>query len=393
VIRFIPDTWLDAVMRPIAMAAPDAAVYIEIMAPDFRFVFILVAALALGIVHWRGPWQLSPTVKLFAFVAAAFIPWLATSGNGRYFIPVLLMAGPVAVALIYRLPVTRELRCLLAVLAVALQGGAVYLANPWHNWGWATWRNSPAFALELDSQAKSTAPTYVTLAGISYSLIAPRFPEAARWTNVSGLSPGGNSPDAPRVQRFLAEASELKLLVPILSSGQTPEGLPNADARSALNEFLSPHRLSLQDPSNCRLLRSRGLAEIALRNLEQFDARTVDKFGFWACELKYPVDLPQVPPPAKNLRVEAAFEKLEKTCPRIFHGGATAVRIPEGSLRVYSGSDTKAYVLSDGRVLYKYYRSLNSVLLGSVDEVLGDGFKMDCNAIRGRSGLPWERGI
>ena len=306
-IRFIPDTWINAILRPIAMAAPDAAVYIEIMAPDFRFVFITLAAVVLGLVHLRAPWHWSPTVKVLTFVAVAFIPWLATSGNGRYFIPVLLLAGPLAIALIYRLPGTRGLRGALAVLAVVLQGGAVYLANPWHNWGWATWRNSPAFAVDLDAQAKSTAPTYVTLAGISYSLIAPRFPEAARWTNISGLSPGGGSPDAPRVQRFLGEASDLKLLVPILSSSQTAEGLPNAEAQSALNDFLSPHRLSLQDPSSCRFLRSRSMAEIALRKLEEFDRTTVDRFGFWVCDLKYPVDAPKVAPqsrgPARRCRV------------------------------------------------------------------------------------------
>ena len=40
-MRFQPDTWLEALLRPVAMAAADANVYVEIMAPDFRFVFVL----------------------------------------------------------------------------------------------------------------------------------------------------------------------------------------------------------------------------------------------------------------------------------------------------------------------------------------------------------------
>ena len=37
-IRFLADTWRDALLRPVAMAAPNSSVYIEIAAPDFRFI-------------------------------------------------------------------------------------------------------------------------------------------------------------------------------------------------------------------------------------------------------------------------------------------------------------------------------------------------------------------
>ena len=33
-IRFLADTWRDAILRPVAMAAPNSSVYIEIAAPD-----------------------------------------------------------------------------------------------------------------------------------------------------------------------------------------------------------------------------------------------------------------------------------------------------------------------------------------------------------------------
>ena len=45
-VRFEPDTLYEALLRPVAMAAPDANVYVEIMAPDLRFIFVL-ALLAL----------------------------------------------------------------------------------------------------------------------------------------------------------------------------------------------------------------------------------------------------------------------------------------------------------------------------------------------------------
>ena len=62
-------------------------------------------------------------------------------------------------------------------------------------------------------------------------------------------------------------------------------------------------------------------------------------------------------------------------------------------MRSYPGSDTKAYVMDDGNVMYKYLRALNAVDVGTVAAVLDDRFRMDCDNIRGRSGLPWERQI
>src|SRR5688572_17858799 len=106
-IRFMPDTWRDAILRPIAMAAPDSGVYIEIMAPDLRFAMIGLLLLIWTMVIWRVKWRPTPTLMLLVFVVTAFVPWLATTGNGRYFIPILLAAGPLCIALIYHLPYTK----------------------------------------------------------------------------------------------------------------------------------------------------------------------------------------------------------------------------------------------------------------------------------------------
>ena len=38
-----------------------------------------------------------------------------------------------------------------------------------------------------------------------------------------------------------------------------------------------------------------------------------------------------------------------------------------------------------------FWRALNPENIGTLGSVSAPGFKMDCNTIRGRSGLPWER--
>lgn len=52
-IRFLPDTWRDWVLRPLAMAAPDSWVYTEVSAPDFRFAAATLFAALLLATWWH----------------------------------------------------------------------------------------------------------------------------------------------------------------------------------------------------------------------------------------------------------------------------------------------------------------------------------------------------
>ncbi len=102
-IRFLADTWRDAILRPVAMAAPNSSVYIEIAAPDFRFAIALVLAVLILISTRKTklrPKGWLPPLALFALVFLSFIPWMQTTGNGRYFMPYLILIGPLCIALI-----------------------------------------------------------------------------------------------------------------------------------------------------------------------------------------------------------------------------------------------------------------------------------------------------
>jgi hypothetical protein len=394
VIRFLPDTLRDAIMRPFAMGAPDAGVYVEIMAPDVRFGVIAILALISVAVSWRSRSRLSPAGLLLVWVAAAFVIWLMTTGNGRYFVPVLIAAGPLCIALVYGLPASRGFRLALAVTVVSLQAVVVSQATPWGSWGLAPWSDAPFFDVTLDREALTIPSTYVTITNISYSLIAPRFPPSSRWVNISALPIASDrSPDVIRMQAILASSKSLKLIVPSVPDFMDKQGLPTKPLRNTINSMLGGQRLALSPNSQCRLLRSRGLASEAIKDLDTGKPETMAKFGFWVCPLEYPVPLP-APDPAVNARARQVFELIENRCPRFFQPGQTsAIRLQDGWMRVYPQSDMKLYLLDDGQVLYKYVRALNPVLIGSVDEVLSGRLETDCNAIRGRVGLPWEREI
>src|SRR5207253_11002644 len=124
------------------------------------------------------------------------------------------------------------------------------------------------------------------------------------------------------------------------------------------------------------------------------ESEKAKKLGFWACPLKYNASLTAPTLEQRAGHFEAVFQKLEASCPRFFAPGQEAsMVIRGGEMRNYSQAEMKAYVLDSGDVLYKYYRAFSPVRIGTIEDVLSGKAQVDCNNIRGRSGLPWEREI
>lgn len=398
-IRFMPDSWREILLRPVAMAAPDAGVYIEIMAPDLRFVFILVLLALFGILSVRrraSGRSARPALLLAAAVAVAFVPWMATTGNGRYFIATLLAAGPLCLALAWLLPITRGARLATGLILLALQGFAVHESSPWDAWGLGRWDKAPYFQVDLPADLTGQAYTVVTKSTISYSLLAPQFHAESRWMSLANAPTGNTAPDARRAQAFLARSTpgRLILLVPFVPGTQTPQGLPNDEVSAVLDEQLKYHRLSLTQPRSCRFLRSDGLVAMTLRREAQADTRSREQIGFWVCHLTHDGRGGDVEQEAAPARFEAVFRRLEADCPRFFAPGQTgALGLADGEVRTYPQSEMKVYVMDGGDVFYKYYRAFNPVKVGSIAGILAGTSKVDCSNIRGRTGLPWERQI
>ncbi len=396
-IRFLPDTWRDALLRPIAMAAPDGHVYVEIMAPDLRFVFILLLIATLAVfLLWRrrGPVPVKPVALLLGGTALAFFPWMLTTGNGRYFIPFLLLAGPLCMALVYLLPTTRGFRLAIAACLLALQAITVHDANPLEYWGLAQWTAAPYFQVDVPADMQLQPGSYVTITSISYSLIAPLFAPGSRWMNIaSAPSDPAASLGGHRATAFLAAGAPLTLLAPSIPGHSTAQGLPDDESVRAINVLLAEHRLAIASPDQCRFLRSRGLVSGSKHGYNDAETPRLEKAGFWACPLRYPMAEVVYRPEIAKSRFDAVFERVEALCPRFFGpGGAKTYVINGGETRHYD-SDMKLYVLDDGAVMYKYWRAYSPQLIGTVEDVMGGKSTLDCSKIRGRSGLPWERSI
>jgi hypothetical protein len=392
--RFLPDTWWEALLRPFAMAAPDGNTYVEIMAPDWRFVFAILLAVLLAIT-WRKRTAASVrgVLVLLAFVALSFVPWLASSGNGRYFVPMLLLAGPLGVALAYVQPWSRTARALCALGMLALQCAATYDTRPWNAWSLASWREAPYFDIAVPADVRDQPATFVTITSISYSLLYPQFHPASHWMNISAMPEDAvQSPETRRARSILAESKQIFVLVPSVPAHTGKDGLPSPELQHVLDLHLGHQHLATDRSKACRLLESNMMRRMMFGDKETVSERAAHPHvGFWLCPLRYPVE----PPPSAPLdpRATAVFDKLEQSCPGIFPPGTAGTGTVEGgSVRDYAGADMKLYVLDEG-VYYKYWRAINPVRLGTPAEVLSPSFRMDCNDIRGRSGLPWQRSI
>ena len=262
------------------MAAPDSYVYVEMMAPDFRWVFVLLLLALLVSMRMRARGGIAAAVDttgaedrpatvfvLLAGLAVAFVPWLMTSGNGRYFLAGLLIVGPVCVGLAWRLPVTPALRLTLAAGMVALQAFAVQQSEPWQAWGLAQWKEPPYFQVDLPPEEKAEPATYVTMSVISYSLLIPQFHPKSRWMNLANAPlPGTSTFNSARTAAFLAQAQgKLRLLVPVVPGMWTEALLPNAEVSEIMDSQLAPFGLGFAQPQACRFLHSRSLASMGLR--------------------------------------------------------------------------------------------------------------------------------
>ena len=84
VLRFLPDDWLEALLRPFLMLDSVAGIYFEQSAPDLRFA-ALVLFLVIGALAGRVPRSLDARQRfLLVSLGLLFYVWTLTIGNGRY---------------------------------------------------------------------------------------------------------------------------------------------------------------------------------------------------------------------------------------------------------------------------------------------------------------------
>jgi hypothetical protein len=409
VLRFIPDTWADALLRPLLLADPAVGLYSEIHAPDWRFTALLLfLAIAAAGLWGRRVWNMgrdrseAPNAaprplpmlnaaqwRMLVGFALCFYLWTFISGNGRYFTWALLILGPLVVVASRRLPGTQAMRNFALILALAVQGVAAWMTFEVNTWGLRPWRSGPGLVL-AKTPLRERPAVFLTIGSISYSILVPHMHPLSRWSNITGqqdLVPG--MPEYEQLQALLRSPLPKYVLFNASRLARAQDDRPLAEASDAMKRVMDQQNLRPL-AEDCEFVS----ASIAGLPYSIRTSRPVDD-GFWFCPVEpkagTAVDTPARKPVAPEL--DDVFERIEQHCPRYFPSGTAHTRLgADGAYaRHYSYSDTSVYVNPAGDVYFKYFRALNPSVIGEVQTLRQGRFSLDCSRLPGRYAAPWDR--
>jgi hypothetical protein len=329
--------------------------YSETFAPDIRFVCLIVAALALGVISLaryrterrlhRADW------RVLGFLAAASALWLASSANARYGLAVLLLGGVALTRLVERLLRGSQARIALAVV-LALQLGMSALASPARWFIVEPW-SKHWLPYDVPQQALREPALYISVELLPMAVIAPFVHPDSSFVNLRGQH--SIPTDSPRLMALLERhRGHVRGLGRALA---VREGSPPRDEVAAYDAALRRIGYRL-DTTDCFTIAWRpddqdALSRVANRISDP--APSAEPLSVGSCRMiLQPRDAADV---QAERRASALFDLIEGKCPVLFKG-QTAVTEPLGSgwSRTYGGLDARLEAY-DGRVLLNRYRA------------------------------------
>ncbi len=363
--RFIADGFLEAVSQPFRMADFHSWIYVEHNAPDLRFAVIAVLLLLFVLIVIRRttaatPVQTSGAVGtelsgasrfLLAVFFLSYVFWQSTSGNGRYALPVLLLAGPVLVILIRRVIGNRRFAVIMClVIAVVHVFHFSAAGNP--RWSNGPWTNK-WLTIDVPKALVEKPYGYLTIGVITNSAVALRLHPDSRLLNLVGTYPlDPHGAGSKRVNAFMAEHDGRLRVIFETVAGTFRDGNLGKSIRG-IDQQISGWdiRIVAEDclPIYMPDLLTNGVELIACRLQKGNPLR---------------VELDR-----ERAKMTALFDQIEKTCPSLFSPGGVYVIKKNGLwLREYVNSDIRMFA-TQGRMRFSRYEfGPLDVDLGAIDD-------------------------
>lgn len=387
-LRFVPDSWQEVLLRPLLMADPVAGLYTEIQAPDWRYVCLFFFLLVAKVMDRNGAVFDAVQRRVFIGMMSAMYLWTVVSGNGRYFMWGLLIVGPLVVVVARRLQVTLAMRNTLIGGVVVIQGWLLWAVYDANAWALRPWTRGPAISMLVTQLAERPA-VFLTVGSNSYSMLVPQMNPLSRWSNVAGQQDFLPSmPEWDRLELLITSPLPKFAVLRSFRAVATAESQPTEAMMEVLRSAIGRHGLDLVSRPCTFVDVDQGGSPLNLTFAEKFER------GFWFCELEKisrpTSDLVIQAPPAAEL--DDVFLTVERLCPRFFPTGNAITRISDdGVLRHYSQSDADINISTSGAVYFTSGRALNPTVVGTVKQLRAGRQTIACDRLPGRYRPPWRR--
>lgn len=384
--RFVPHDALDALTLPFRMALPVPWVYTEAIAPDIFPAAAVILGLAAGAVAlWRRHRNTSVAslpsdagraeMRFWLYLACAWTIWLLTSGNGRYALPLLLLAG-VATALLALRALDERRALAICVILLALQLGNLSIASAvrWSSGQWTRhW-----ITMDVPEEMRLRPMLFVSADGVVKSALARQVHPDSVFVQLVGATYSVPSTGYPGTWLQEAIASHPGRIRAVFAAPPDVRDSPAAFAAyiDMLSRTLDRAGLSV-DASACETIRVNGQAAAG----PNFNPRLAKpaRESLWTCAAR-PVE-PDQGIAARREAADAVFATLEARCPRLYRPAGVQTE-GDGRIwtRVYPMHDALIVTVNqiDGTVVQRLFGQSARQNLASLDSLEADIARYDC---------------
>jgi len=396
--RFVPETLSDYLLFPFVMVDVGQKGYTETISPDGRVlallaILVLIGAAVLirrrrgrapsGPVHVDEP-RVGPTYPaalVFAFLS--YVLWLATSGNGRYGMPLLLFVGPMIPASMLVLSGSRRVLAYSIGTLLLAQATLLQVVGP-IRWTSAAW-TSRWFVLDVPETLRARPFLYLSLNRQTAAFLAPFLNPDSSFVNLVGqVSLAFDRPGGQRL-RAIIDRNRPNIRTLMLRSVAGGDVAPPPRTLAFQNNLLT--RVGLEvDASDCLSIEMQGRAGFIPVNVNGPDGASApaatEQTHFLTCATR-PLRAASEDPRLTERRTkdDRAFALLEAACPRLFNpAGAYTDHYYDRLLRNYVNSDMELWELG-GLVEYRGWHDVPQTL-GRVDEIAEGKLHFDCRFAR-----------
>jgi len=387
--RFRPANLWEFLVRPFEMLSPLSRQHTEGHAPDLRFAALFVALAGAAVVGFRRRSPGRPVRgeaheseefrdagRVLTAVAVAFVIawclWLKSSGNSRYFIPMSCVAAALLASLLHRAYRRWKDPSLVAIALILLAQSTLLAVGADLKRDGEAW-DGPLLPMQYPDRFRDEPHLFLSTSFLSGSAFLPHWHRESGMITISGFyALGPDRPGWERAQRMISRnASRLRSLTLLPKGYDESTGLPGPT--SDLDVYFRRFGLAI-DSTDCEFVK----AQTNLTDTARTDDR--QRWATWVtCRLR--PDPEAAERYVRDVRdVEVIFDRVEATCPNLFHPQRPVTEQFPNWTRLYNmGSEIQLWI-ADGRLLYR--SSLlggDPIDIGSVREWSIGARPIDCS--------------